>query len=115
MGLFANIFGKKQEVVEQAVLIYIKLSNDEFGTDKERQRIIEIEDKLKRAINDNELGEFDGNEFGEGECVFYMYGPDAEKLFQIVYPILKREMLPEGSYIIKRFGPPGAPQETFDL
>lgn len=26
-------------------------------------------------------GEFDGNEFGEGEAVLYCYGPDAGRLF----------------------------------
>ena len=35
------------------------------------------------------LAKLDGNEIGQGEFVLYMYGPDAEKLFVAVEPILR--------------------------
>jgi len=35
------------------------------------------------------VGEFDGNEFGEGECVWYMYGPDADALYRAVEGIIR--------------------------
>ncbi|MFE6361655.1 hypothetical protein ACFVP3_16900 [Streptomyces sp. NPDC057806] len=36
-----------------------------------------------------DVGEVDGNEFGEGEAVVYAYGPDADALFKVMEPTLR--------------------------
>jgi hypothetical protein len=50
------------------------------------------------------VGEFDGEESGEGRCVLFMYGPDADRLFAVVEPILKAAPLPREGFAIKRYG-----------
>jgi hypothetical protein len=61
------------------------------------------------------VGEFDGDEWGEGVCVIYMYGPSAERLFTIALPILKNFHPPKGSFVVKRYGKPGAKQDRLPL
>jgi hypothetical protein len=115
MGVLGRLFSKskpkndqtKQEP-EQAVLVHLKLSDDEMGSAQERDRIFELEDKLAGAISERAAGEFDGNEFGEGGCVLYMYGPNADELFAAVEPVLRASPLVKGGYAVVRYGPPGA-------
>jgi len=40
--------------------------------------------KLEEVIKAKHLGEFDGDEFGGGDCTLYMYGPDADALFAAI-------------------------------
>ena len=60
---------------EHAVLVHLKLSDSGFGTEAEREALFELEQRLERAILAAAVGEFDGNEVGEGLCTLYMYGP----------------------------------------
>ncbi len=92
---------------EHAVLVYLKLSNGQMGTEKERADCHALEDRLERSINAKQAGEFDGDEFGEGFCTLYMYGPDADALFKAVEADLKSAPLLTGSYAIKRYGSAG--------
>ncbi|MCA9101835.1 MAG: hypothetical protein R3C10_01485 [Pirellulales bacterium] len=91
-------------MAEHAVLVYFKLSDDEFGTTLEREQIQELSDRLAEAIEGNVAGEFDGDEFGEGHCTLFMYGPDADVLFEVIEPILSDSPLRCGGYAIKRYG-----------
>jgi hypothetical protein len=90
---------------EHAVLVYIKLSDDNFGGEQERAGLHKLEDQLTAAIDSCRAGEFDGDEFGGGFCTLYMYGPNADKLAEAVLPILRQFHAPVGSYVVKRYGP----------
>jgi hypothetical protein len=39
---------------------------------------------MQQAIEEAAAGEFDGDEFGDGKCVLFMYGPDADRLFGVI-------------------------------
>ena len=97
---------KKDEApkVEQAVLVHIPLSTDTFGTDEEQEAVFALESELEEAVKASGLGEFDGNEFGGGECVFFMYGPDADALYGLIEPILRSKPIAAGGFAIKRYG-----------
>lgn len=89
---------------DQAVIVYLILNDGQFGAADERESIYALEDRLEKAIEDASVGEFDGDLFGEGECILYMYGPNAERLFVVVEPLLKSSPVAAGGYAIKRFG-----------
>jgi len=91
-------------MAEHALLVHLKLQHGEFGSTEEREAIHEFEDELSDAIADAGVGEFDGDDFGKGESILYMYGPDADKLFDVVQPLLQRSALTKGGYAIKRYG-----------
>ncbi|MER8652936.1 hypothetical protein [Mesorhizobium sp. M0586] len=90
--------------MEQAVIVYLLLSGGQFGAPEERQSVQVLEDRLEQAVSNAHVGEFDGDEFGEGKCTLYLYRPDAEKLFLVIEPVLKSSAVAAGGYAIKRFG-----------
>jgi hypothetical protein len=105
-------------VADQAVIVHMKLSDGGFGTAAERQDLMAFEDRLEDVIDEAGAGEFDGNEFGGGECVWYMYGPDADALYRAVEPLIREAKPRRGSFVVKRRGAPGdlgAKEETVTL
>jgi hypothetical protein len=100
---------------EQALIATIKLRSGEMGSPDERARIVALENRLSDAIKDSAAGEFDGDEYGDGVCTIYMYGPSADRLLTVTLPIFKKFRAPTGSYVTKRYGKPGAKQERISL
>jgi hypothetical protein len=71
--------------------------------------------RLQEAIAIKAAGEFDGDEFGDGEGVLSMYGPDADALFAAIVPLLRDWNALKGGYAIKRYGPPGSRAEKINF
>lgn len=90
--------------MEHAVIAHIRMTEDKLGTERERAAVATLADDLERVIGEKQAGEFDGEEFGDGRCVLYMYGPDADRLFEAVEPVLKATPLARGGFAIKRYG-----------
>ncbi|HEY6198158.1 MAG TPA: hypothetical protein VI231_06100 [Candidatus Binatia bacterium] len=69
-----------------------------------------LEDQIIEAIDQNEAGEFDGNEIAVdgSEATLYMYGPDADRLFAAVKPVLDSSPFMRGATVRLRYGPPEA-------
>jgi hypothetical protein len=85
---------------EHAVIIHLLVSDAESGLDD----LSALEERLTDAIEAAKVGEFDGNEVGGGEYVLFMYGPDAERLFAVVRPVVDSLPPRVGSYAILRWG-----------
>lgn len=70
------------------------------------QRLFALEERLERAIDDADVGEFDGNEIATdgSDGSLYMYGPDADRLFEVVHPILESVDFTRGAQVVKRYG-----------
>ncbi|MBI4303595.1 MAG: hypothetical protein HY665_04590 [Chloroflexi bacterium] len=87
---------------EHAVIIHFR-----YGS-KNLDSLFALEEKLESAILKAEAGEYDGNEVGmDGSDAFlYMYGPDADILFETVRPILEASGLMKDATAVKRYGPP---------
>ena len=68
----------------------------------------ELEDELIDAIDSAGVGEFDGNEVATntGDARLYMYGIDADRLFEAVKPVLESSSFMRGAIVTKRYGPP---------
>ncbi len=95
---------------EHAVLIHITPPEnpDEFGLDL-------IEDPLDEALDGSDAGELDGNEIGPEGAVIYLYGPDADRLYAAIEPVLRAAPVPAGSYAVRRYGGPGARETRLPL
>jgi hypothetical protein len=107
--------GTVKAAEEQAVILKIKLASGQMGTDEERHRIHNLEGQLSDAINRSAVGQFDGDEYGDGYCTIYLYGPSAEALFGSIKPALKGFHGHPGSYALKRYGKPGSKQDRVRL
>jgi hypothetical protein len=100
---------------QHAVIVHLKLSDQAFGSFDERERAFALEDRLEDALSRSAVAEYDGHEFGGGWCRFYVYGDDANAIATLVAPIVAQFSRSPSSVLIKRFGPPGAPQEECPL
>ena len=96
--------------MEHAVIVHLKLSDGKFGTSDEQETIGELQDEIADAIDEANAGEFDGDEFGQGECVLFMYGSDADVLFAAVKPVLEASPCAKSGYAIKRYGEASDPK-----
>lgn len=81
MGLFRRKAKDVRAAADHAVIVHYALTGDGFGAVEEREAVFALEDRLIAIIDEQGFGEFDGNEFGDGEAVLYCYGPDAGRLF----------------------------------
>jgi hypothetical protein len=121
MGFFSRLFGNNTpgnqtpsaknsgppstNSEEHALLLTFPLPG-EFPTEAELQTYHKLQDELTEAIESAAAGELDGDEFGGHQCVIYMYGPDADRLFDAVAPVLEKHPFPKGSTALKRYGGP---------
>jgi len=88
----------------QAVIVHLQ------GNDIEAAALSELEaleDLLEHEISRQGVGEYDGNEIGQGEAWLFMYGPDADRLFSAIEPILRRSPLASRALVKLRYGGPG--------
>ncbi|GAA1262429.1 hypothetical protein GCM10009665_60110 [Kitasatospora nipponensis] len=102
---------------EQAVIARYRLADDGMGTQGQRATVRQAQTLLAEAIERAEVGEFDGNEFGDGEVVLYAYGPDADALFDVMTPVL-HDLPFRPAHIVLRYGSasnPSTPEHRFDL
>src|SRR6187401_804391 len=84
MGLLDKLFGKRSQAPvagpEHAVVVHFQYGSTDLS------RLFALEEQLEQVIAAASVGEFDGNEVAtDGSDGFlYMYGPDADALFNAV-------------------------------
>ena len=89
-------------VAEHAVIVHFKYGSTDLA------RLFALEEKLEAAISDAKAGEFDGDEIAVdgSDGSLWMYGPDADRLFQVIEPILRASPFMRGARVKLRYGPP---------
>ena len=93
---------------QEAVLVHIDAVDlpEEFW---------QLNERLFEQIERSGAGEFDGNEIGEGAATLFAYGPDADRLFSVMEPILAEYALCRNARVVIRKGGPGSPQAELKL
>ena len=88
--------------LEQAVIVHFNYGSTSL------EPLFRLEKRLEKAIAAAKAGEYDGNEVATDghDGYLYMYGPDADRLYQAVAPVLKAESFMKGATVKKRYGPP---------
>ena len=102
MALFDS-FNRAEKLVNQAVIVKYNFAAGNLD------RIFELEDQLATAVEQASAGEFDGNEIAvDGrDNLFYMYGPDADKIYAAIEPVLLAWDILSQAQVLLRYGPPG--------
>jgi len=97
----------KPVVPEHAVIVAF----DYGSTDP--QPVFDLSSRLEEAIAAAGVGEFDGNELAAdgSDGSLYMYGPDADRLFAAVRPLLEAAAFMRGARVKLRYGPAGSGAE----
>jgi hypothetical protein len=103
------------KVPEQAVIVHVPLSDGKNGTREEFDHLLALEEKLEARILETGVGELDGNEFGQGDFTYFMYGRDADQLFAAVEPLLRSDLRTRKGRAVVRYGGPGAAAREVEL
>src|SRR5262249_36817510 len=98
----AKRFERRLSVEEHAVIAHFDYTADTLDP------LYDLGERLDAAIVSSGVGEFDGNEMAVNlrDGSLYMYGPDAEKLFAAVRPLLADAKCLTNVRVTLRFGPP---------
>lgn len=86
--------------------IRFSLQNDDFGSYEEREEIHAFTGMLAGSLTESGCGEYDGDEFGRGNCSLFMYGDDPELMFEQIYPLLAGANFMRGAEVF--FTSPGS-------
>lgn len=100
---------------QQAVIVFLKLSDEEFGSSEEREHVFGLEDRIEALLQEDPGAECDGHEFGDGWAKLYLYGEDCGRLLERVMPALREFRPRAGSYVVQRQGSPGSPEISVTL
>lgn len=109
-----NKFARPQDENLDAVLVYL----DARGLPAhipDSLEVTQLENLLTQEIERQGLGEFDGDEWGQGELTLFMYGPDCERLFAGIEPVLRGHPLCAGGYAVLRRADPTIPERVVHL
>jgi hypothetical protein len=70
---------------DAAVIIGVRLEDDELGTDADDQFVETLERAIKEGLTSSpEIGYWDGHEFGSGWATIFCYGKDGALLSDCV-------------------------------
>ena len=107
MGLLDRLFGSSKNnsikhEIEHAVIVQF-----DYGF-QSMDELYKLRDKLENTIKMNNLGEYDGHEMATdySDGFLYMYGPNAEKLYNGIKETLEQTDFMNGATAKLRFGPP---------
>lgn len=93
----------KASASQQAVVVHFRYGSTDL------KPLFALEDKLVAAIKGAGVGDLDGDEVtaGGSDGYLYMYGEKADRLFEVIKPILATAPFMKGARVAKRYGPPG--------
>lgn len=110
MNFFSELFKKTppaevtndQNEAEQALIVFF-----EYLGGLDLTPLFELEDELEKAIQENNAGEYDGNEIATdaSDGRLFMYGPDADRLLEIAKPILEKSDIIKNVVATLRYRP----------
>jgi hypothetical protein len=98
---------------EQALLLRLRLPESQAAD--ETATIVALEEAIESALRVHRAGEFEGHDLRDGVWTLYLYGPDAERIFESVAEVARGARLDPGSHAILRFGGRGAREERISL
>jgi hypothetical protein len=113
-----------QQALDAYHCVRICLNWAEEGAGKTSGVIFDLEARFWDALGqhgeeyphpDRGVGAYCGKDWITHLAVMVLYGRDADRLLDVVMPILRQVPLPAGSYLVKRFGGPDAREERINL
>jgi len=88
---------------EQAVIIHFKYGSTDL------KPLFALEDKLESTVKGAGVGVLDGDEIANDgrDGDIYLYGQNADRLFDAIRPVLMASPFMKGAQVTRRYGPPG--------
>ena len=100
---------------EQALILTLRLADSSTSRAEVHARLEHADRALRAAIEGARLGELEEPVAAGVDCVYTCYGEDADRLLDAAQAGLREVSCLSGSHAIRRFGPPGAPEERTEF
>ncbi len=100
---------------DQSVIVHLRLTDSDIGSFEDEEPIEELTSRIEALMQSSGTGELDGDEWGGGYCKLFLHGPNADSIVDAVLPDLLGFPARPGSYMVKRYGAPGAAEELIEL
>ena len=104
-----------EQLHDHAVVVHLRLADGDVGTHEDEEPIEALTSRLESIMETTGMGELDGDEWGGGYCRLFLHGPSADSIAQAVLPDLLGFPARPGSYMVKRYGAPGALETLIEL
>lgn len=122
MGIFRKLLGPSRPTPDHqpgqpgqpdqhAVLLHLRCGDGPGERDEDHARFARLQERLNDAISQARAGELDGFGFDDRMFDIFTYGPDADKLWKAIAPVIEPEAFRQGSYAIRRYGGPETGRE----
>lgn len=100
MKMLAALFGVAEVSQEQAVIVHFNYGSSDL------QRLIDVKRQIELALSMTGAGDLHGTEItvDGSHGSLYLYGPDADRLFEVVRPALESASFMQGAKARKRYG-----------
>ncbi len=92
---------------DEAVLLHFSVPTT--GVRRWESRVQALEDQLTALVEESGVGEFDGIERDGQAVVFFLYGPDKERLWKALEPVLRSSKVPLAHALLRAGGPEVTP------
>ncbi|MFT4843110.1 MAG: hypothetical protein ACI8UD_002290 [Planctomycetota bacterium] len=89
------------EAEERDLLVVLRLSNRQMGTNDERADIALLAEDLAAKVEEAGLGEYDGDEYGGGECILFFCGPNEMELLGFLRSLLQHSRYARGAHFVR--------------
>ena len=93
---------------EHSIIVTFYDFAGKFWTEEQQplDPLFDLEDALIERLNGNKAGELDGHEIAmDGSDGFlFLYGPDADALYQLIEPVLRASKVTQGGHATLRYG-----------
>ena len=100
---------------EQALIMRISQETTGSAATVSSEKVALFEEHLYSTLAESELGVLDGNEFDGCTWTLYLYGPNADALFEVAARLARLHGLSEYCSGTKRYGGPGSAQTVSRL
>lgn len=109
MRILSRLFGTRHPTAAPKPADHAVIVNFNYGA-TDFDPVFELGSQLDHAIATAAAGEFDGNELATdgSDGSLYMYGPDADRLFAVVRPVLEAAAFMQGARVRLRYGDAGS-------
>lgn len=105
------VMGRELNGVNQVVTIQFKCNNIYFN------QVVSLELRLRKAVIKAGVGKFHSSLMAkdDGDCYIFMYGPNADKLIEVIKPLLRYVLFVRDIELIKTVQPTENWDTEFEL
>ena len=95
-------------MAEHSIIVTFYNFAEKFWIEEHRplDPLFDLEDEILERLDGKDVGELDGHEIcvDGSDGVLFLYGPDADALYEAIEPVLRASKVTQGGHATLRYG-----------